>query len=406
MTLRIAVLAGVAAGICSSFFFLSLAIGAGPYVPLILSIGCCVALSIWYRPPSPAAAARPHPWLLITFTVVLAASMTAFIYIATKQPHGYREAYSIWNLHARFLERDSGAHWTALFSKTLNWSHPDYPLLIPALAAQFWALLHTETVIVPISVAFFFTFGTVAILIGAIRQFRGWNQALIAGTFLLGSAELIEQGVVQYADLPLAFYMVATLALVCVGDTKSTTFAGAMAGFAAWTKNEGLVFVVVLAAALLIVKRRIPLQLAIGLAPVLAVVAFFKLRYAPLLLKPEPIDFGRVVTVLQGFVVSAFELGAFLVPAILLLAAYGWLVGFKIQPDQRPSVATIATTLALMLLGDIVIYVLFAADPAHPEAPYIQLFPSALLGFFMATANVEFEREKTKPRKAAATRHR
>jgi hypothetical protein len=406
MTLRIAALAGAAAGICSSFFFLSLAIGAGPYVPLILSIGCCVALWMWYRPPSPVASAKPHPWLLIAFFVVLAASMTAFIYIATKQPHGYREAYSIWNLHARFLERGGGAHWTALFSKTLDWSHPDYPLLIPALVAQFWALIQTETVIVPIVVAFFFTFGTVAILIGAIRQFRGWNQALIAGTFLLGSAELIEQGVVQYADVPLAFYMVAALALLAVEDAQSTTLAGAMAGFAAWTKNEGLLFIVLLAAALLIVKRRIPVQFAIGLAPVLAVVAFFKLRYAPLLLNPEAFDFGRVVTVLQGFVVSAFELGTFLIPAIILLAVYAWLVGPKIQPEHRTSVTIIATTLALMLLGDIVIYVLFAADPAHPEAPYIQLFPSALLGFFMATANVEFERERTKPRKVAATRHR
>ncbi|MGA2600620.1 MAG: hypothetical protein ABSH09_26945 [Bryobacteraceae bacterium] len=405
MTLRISALAGASAGILSSFFFLSLAIGAGPYVPLILSIACCVALWMWYRPPSPVASARPHPWLLIAFFVVLAASVTAFIYIASKQPHGYREAYSIWNLHARFLER-GGAHWTSLFSKTLNWSHPDYPLLIPALVAQFWALLQTETVILPIAVAFFFTFGTVAVLIGAIRQFRGWNQALIAGTFLLGSAELIEQGVVQYADVPLAFYLMAALALLAVGDAKSTTLAGAMAGFAAWTKNEGLLFIVVLAAALLIVKKRISAEFIIGLAPVLAVVAFFKLHYAPLLLKPEAFDFGRVVTVLQGFVVSAFELGTFLVPAILLLAAYGWLVGFKIDPQQRTSVAIVATTLALMLLGDIVFYVLFAADPAHPEAPYIQLFPSALLGFFMATANVEFEREKPKPRKVAATRHR
>jgi hypothetical protein len=405
MTLRISALAGASAGILSSFFFLSLAIGAGPYVPLILSIACCVALWMWYRPPSPVASARPHPWLLIAFFVVLAASVTAFIYIASKQPHGYREAYSIWNLHARFLER-GGAHWTSLFSKTLNWSHPDYPLLIPALVAQFWALLQTETVILPIAVAFFFTFGTVAVLIGAIRQFRGWNQALIAGTFLLGSAELIEQGVVQYADVPLAFYLMAALALLAVGDAKSTTLAGAMAGFAAWTKNEGLLFIVVLAAALLIVKKRISAEFIIGLAPVLAVVAFFKLHYAPLLLKPEAFDFGRVVTVLQGFVVSSFELGTFLVPAILLLAAYGWLVGFKIDPQQRTSVAIVATTLALMLLGDIVFYVLFAADPAHPEAPYIQLFPAALLGFFLASANVEFEREKTKPRKVAATRHR
>ena len=316
------------------------------------------------------------------------------------------ESYSVWNLHARFLERDGGAYWTALFSKTLSWTHPDYPLLIPALIAQFWAVLHTESVIVPIAVAFFFTFGNAAVLIGAVRHFRGWNQALIAGAFLLGSAELIEQGVVQYANLPLAFFMASALALLCFEDAKSSVLAGAMAGFAAWTKNEGLLFVVVLIAARFYAQRRISLQFFYGLAPVLAVVAFFKLRYAPLSMKPVAVDFGQVVTVLQGFVVAAFQLGVFLIPAILLLAAYAWLAGFQIA-ENRTTITTVTATVVLMLVGDVILGVILGTDAAQTEQALMQVFPSALLGLFVATNGVHFGPPVTKrhpARKAVATR--
>src|SRR5437879_7178750 len=120
---------------------------------------------------------------------------------------------------------------------------------------------------------------------------RGWDQALIAWAFLLGTATFLLQGVAQYADIPLAFYMAASLALFCFDDLKCTILAGAMAGFAAWTKNEGLLFIVVLVAARAIARWRVaqvsgPVfrevgQLAMGAAPALLVLALFKFRYAP-----------------------------------------------------------------------------------------------------------------------------
>ena len=437
MTLRIAVVAGAAVGVISALYFLSLVVGAGPWVPLVISVAICAALAWWFRLPAQGPADRPATgWLASVFLGVLAVSIAVFILLSIKQPHGDWDAWAIWNLHARFLER-GGAQWAALFSKQLNWSHPDYPLMIPAFIAQIWSVVRSESTVVPTALSFLFTFGTVAVVVGGLQRLRGWDQALVAGTFLLGSADLIGQGAMQYADIPLAFYIVSALALLSIDDMKCTVMAGAIAGFAAWTKNEGIVFVLALVAARCLARwrfgtmagmRRELTLLGIGAAPVLAVVALFKLRYAPpdeLVfnhrfgeLMGRALDFGRYVGVLEGFVKAAFQLGMFIVPGVLVLAAYAWLAGFKVEPERRATVATMAAALLLMLIGDFFVYVLLPNDLSWQigtslDRVLMQIFPATVLLVFAATSTVELkttppEHKGTKKevRKASATRHR
>ena len=436
MTFRIAVLAGAAIGVCSALYFLSLVIGAGAIAPLVVTAAVCAALVWWARLPVNGVPSKPPLlWLQIAFYVVVAAAVAAFFLLGLKEPHGAWDAWSIWNLHARFIER-GGAQWTALFSKQLDWSHPGYPLLLPAFIAQIWTLLRTETTVVPFAVAFLFTFGTAALLIGAVRQFRGWDQALIAGAFLLATSDYLVQGAAQYADIPLAFYILAALALLCVEDVKCTILAGAMAGFAAWTKNEGLLFIVVLVAARAIAWWRVahaarPVlreigQLAIGAAPVLAVLALFKFRYAPsdeLLfahksteILSRAFDFGRYVTVIEGYVKCIFQFGDFVVPAVLLLAAYAWLVRFKVAPEHRMGVTTVVTTVVLMLAADFMVYVLLPNDVVGQintsiARIFMQVWPAGLLAFFWATAPFDLrpapppEAKKQLKNTAATRRH-
>lgn len=437
MTLRIAVVAGAAVGVVSALYFLSLVAGAGPWVPLVVSLAICAALVWWFRMPASGTPEQPPTgWLTIVFFAVLAVSVAVFIVLAIKQPHGDWDAWAIWNLHARFLER-GGAQWAALFSKQLNWSHPDYPLLIPAFIAQVWAVVRSEPTIVPAALAFLFTFGTVAVVIGAVQRMRGWDQALVAGAFLLGSADLIGQGAMQYADIPLAFYIVSALALLSIDDMKCTVMAGAMAGFAAWTKNEGIVFVLALVAARCLARWRFRTMagigremrlLGIGAAPVLAVLAMFKFRYAPpdeLVfnhrvgeLMGRALDFGRYIGVFEGFVKAAFQLGMFIVPGVLLLAAYAWLAGFKVEPERRITVATMAAAIGLMLIGDFVVYVLLPNDLSWQigtslDRVLMQVFPATVLVVFAATSTVvlkttrpEHKGTRKEVRKASATRHR
>src|SRR5438105_4139374 len=105
MILRIAVLAGAAIGVCSALNFLSLVIGAGALAPIIVTAAVCAALVWWARLPASNVPSKPPVmWLQIVFFVVVAAAVTGFILLGFKEPHGAWDAWSIWNLHARFLE--------------------------------------------------------------------------------------------------------------------------------------------------------------------------------------------------------------------------------------------------------------------------------------------------------------
>jgi hypothetical protein len=369
----------------------------------------------WIRLPAHEVPSKPPTrWLLIVFLVLLAATATTFVFFAMSEPHGFWDAWSIWNLHARFLER-GGTHWTDLFTTQIGWTHPDYPLLVPSIIAQTWSVMRSETTFVPAAVAFLFTFGTVAVLVGAVRTLRGWDQALIAGALLLGTVTFLQFAVWQYADIPLAFYMLTALALLCFDDVKYTMLAGAMAGFAAWTKNEGLLFVVVLVLARCIVRLRQKTTaklfgelkwFAAGLAPVLAVVALFKFRFAPPgdMLTGGPVemlkhlvDFGRWVTVIEGFVKYVFFFGTlptFIVPITLVLALYAYLVRFKVDQERRTAVHTAIAAVVLMLLGDFAVYLLLSNRldwqiGTSLDRILMQIWPAALLAFFFAAAKVE-----------------
>ena len=430
-----------AAGVCSIVYFVGLVCGLSPYVTLIVSGLVCAALVKWVRLPANEVPSKPPArWLLIVFLMVLAGAVAIFILTAFKEPHGYWDAWSIWNLHARFMAR-GGAHWTDMFTTQIGWTQPDYPLLVPSIVAQAWSVLRSEATFIPAAIAFLFTFGTAAVVVGVVRMLRGWDQALIAGAFLLGTATFLLQGVAQYADIPLAFYMAAALALFCFDDVKCTVLAGAMAGFAAWTKNEGLLFIVVLVVARCIVRLRnrtaaklfVELKwFAAGLAPVLAVVALFKFRYAPPgdLLTGKPgeilghlVDFGRWVTVIEGFMKHLFVFGSpptFIVPVIIVLAVFAFLVRFRADPDRRTAVHTMIVAVVLMLLGDFAVYLLLSNRldwliDTSLDRILMQLWPAALLAFFAAAGSVQLapvpektphKEPKKDAKKAAATRRR
>src|SRR5947209_3345723 len=182
---------------------------------------------------------------------------------AKAEPHGGGwDAFAIWNLHARFLFL-GGAHWRDGFSGLIPWSHPDYPLLVPASIAHFWTYLQADPEFVPAAVGIVFTFSTVLLLYAATRMLRGSSQALIAGIVLLGTPYFLRQGVSQYADIPLCFFILATIVLSEMNSAEARPGWVALSGFtaacASWTKNEGFLFFcafVVLQAARVVKERR------------------------------------------------------------------------------------------------------------------------------------------------------
>ena len=429
--------AGVGVGVASSLFFLTLAL-VGPKIPVLASVEgvaliAALALGILIARRETLlewAPGPPTPWYFTAALVVaLASAVIMFIFCTLTKPHGEWDAWAIWNMRARFLFR-GGEFWRDAFSNQLDWSHPDYPLLLPGIVALCWTLVHAESTLASTGAAFLFTFGIAGVLISTLGILRGKMQALIAGTLLLGGVSLIVNGANQYADVPLSYFILATLGLLCLqdrypDDLRFGVLAGLTAGFAAWTKNEGMVFLVAMLGARAWAVSRYGnraklapqfLRLAAGLAGPLAVIAFFKLRFAPpndlLARQPHQIiahlaDISRWITVIQEYVVEPFRIGEYLVPVILVLALYWYLVRFKVEQQDRPGIATIVIAGGLMLAAEFAIYVALPGDPSWQtktsfDRLLMQLWPSALLAFFMAANTAQLQAKSKAAEKGKA----
>lgn len=421
--------AGLGIGIASSLYFVCL-VAAGPNIAILASVEAAalvvtLALTALSRPRTEGQGAQGFGWAsgpvvpaYLTVLFLAAAGLAAIIFVvhAIFKPHGEWDAWSIWNMRARFLVR-SGSSWTHAFSPRIAWSHPDYPLLIPGAVALLWTLARTESTLAPIGIAFLFTLATSALLVSALGILRGKMTAWLAGTVLLGTVAFVEVGAMQYADVPLSFYILATLVMLCLqdrdpSDPRFSIVAGLTAGLAAWTKNEGVLFVVAVVLARVISMLRVGdaasrsrqlVGMLIGLVPPLAMVGLFKLRFAPpndLITKnPREIlahlaDPGRWITTLLGFIKAALLFGSFVIPVVLVLVLYWYLVRFQVEQRHRLAVATGATALGLMLAGDLAVYILFPADVTWQvntsiDRILLQLWPAALFVFFLAAKNPE-----------------
>ena len=411
--------AGLGIAIASSLYFLCLVV-AGPNFALLVAVeGAFVvaalglAIALKKQGPAFAWAEGPEPPGYLTIGLIVAAAIALGIFVTSSvyKPHGEWDAWSIWNLRARFLYR-AGDSWRDAFSSLIPWAHPDYPLLIPGIVAMSWTLSHMESTAAPIATAFLFTFGLAGLFIATVGILRGKTQAYVAGILLLGTVSVSQIGAYQYADIPVGFFFLASLALLCLQDrypleTRFTILAGLAAGFGAWTKNEGLLFcgVLVIARSVAIVRygQRSSLlpqmsRLIAGLAAPLALVMFFKARYsAPNDLLSTPareafrrlVDIGRWVTTLEGMVPNLFRIGSFLLPVLLVLVLYWYLVRFKVAESDRLPLGTVVLTVGLMMAGNLAVYVMLSADVewqvrTSVDRLYLQLWAPALLAFFLA----------------------
>jgi len=212
------------------------------------------------------------------------------------RPHGSWDAVSTWNLDARFLA--SGyEHWDAFIHHAdLCAYHGDYPLLLPSTVARLWTLTGSTEPDVGALVALWFAIAAILLCSGGVGTLRGTTQGLLTAVALLGTGDFIEQSSTQYADIPLSAYMLAAAVALGFAEERRDSparcllVAGMTAGFAAWTKNEGIPFA--LAVVALCIARSVrredvsdrvrPLiPLLVGLVLPLLLLIYFKHGLAP-----------------------------------------------------------------------------------------------------------------------------
>jgi hypothetical protein len=357
--------------------------------------------------------AAPRLVVAVVFMVLVGAGIALVCRLALL-PHGDWDAWAIWNLRARFLHR-GGEHWADTFTNDIIWSHPDYPLLVSANVARLWAYAGGETTLAPQAVAAVFTLATLGLLVAAVARLRGPTQGLLAGLMLASTPLFLQVGSNQYADVPLGYYILATVVLLGFheGPEKNgglNALAGAMAALAAWTKNEGLLFVVVIVAVRLVVVTcsrgwkswaREAAAFGLGAAAVAACVVYYKACLAPVndLVAGQGTDatWARLSDLHRYWLVAKWfgaDLAAIGPGTLFVLAVYFALLGRGPRSSGRSGRLTAWLVLALMLAGYFGVY-LTTPNPleAHLHTSLdrllIQLWPLTLFAFFLTVASPE-----------------
>jgi Dolichyl-phosphate-mannose-protein mannosyltransferase len=362
-------------------------------------------------------------WLARILTASFVIATIAALYHAALRviahPHGEGwDAFAIWNLHARFLFLGA-VHWRDGFNALIPWSHPDYPLLIPAAIAHLWSYVGHDDPPVPAIVGFIFTFSTLALLVSSLASLRGRNAAMLGGLALSSTPFFIEQGTSQYADVPLSFFILASLVLLNVTEGHNTEslrpvmLSGLAAGFAAWTKNEGLLFLSALIAAQAWAIFSSPRRqtsshesagnwrrlasFVLGAAPVLVLIAWFKHTIAtpgdlfstPYVMIQKILTPSRWWTILQWFAKEFLRFGNWwIIPATMAILAFCVLTLPTRKRGSSPVLHISALALCVTLAGYFAIYLITPRDLYWHlrfalSRLFLQLWPGSIFLFFL-----------------------
>jgi 4-amino-4-deoxy-L-arabinose transferase-like glycosyltransferase len=350
------------------------------------------------------------PWLAPATLIVVAAAGAAFASGLAQHPHGEWDAWMDWNLKSRMFFR-GGAAWRSAFSPEIPWSHPDYPLVVPALVARAWLFVGRETQLGPAVVAGTFTFGTLLLLGAGLAALHGTAAALLAMIVLASTPFFIVHGTSFYADVPVATFFLA--ALVCLaldarhsGTARFAVMAGVAAGLSVWTKNEGLLFTLAIGAALLLDTFRSGgrprgrvMAFAAGALPFVLLTVSQKMAFAP----PNDLLSTLSVSHTLGNLTSGSRYYVTLREYALHIAGFGsngigsatWLLvafllgtGVTRSAVDRRWGGTMALALTLVMLGHFGVFVSMAHElerllASSLDRLLLQLWPSALFLFFL-----------------------
>jgi hypothetical protein len=409
---------GIGASSCVTFLGLILLPPAAYWQFLIEGIlGCALLIFLVFtsfqilrspevRNPAPERKGLSHAAIYVVLLASLGFAFATFWHIASQRPHGGWDAWAIWNMRARFLYR-GGEYWRDAFS-IIGWSHPDYPLLLPSSVVRVWRYMGSESTAGPTFLAGVFTFGTLAVLVWSLDILVGRPQGGLAGLVLLSQYLFVQWGASQYADVPLGFYILLANVILRLPSNSGRRFgnaalAGVSTGFAAWAKNEGMLFIVAMGISLVVLRgfqgerknglQRIAGFLA-GLVPVAGVIAIFKIGLAPPgdIINAQTVgfiwqklsDWERIETVLRslgGVVASNY-------PAFLFLLIYAYLVGAGTGRERRIGVVEVLTSLSVMLIGYSLVYVITPRPlQQHIDTSLrrllVQLWPTLVLAIFL-----------------------
>ena len=400
------------AGLTSFVFFLLLWSGVASPAAVFVSDAVTIAglllasrrVRAVLQPLAPPPFAGASIWLIAFLIAGLLTAFAAIWNAVNASPHGQWDAFSIWNLKAKYLA-GPGESWRIAVARELSLSHPDYPLLLPVSVARSWLVAGETSPLVPAVWSAVFFYALIGTVFCALYLWRGSVAASLAGLLLLSNSSFLLQASAQYADIPLALYITGALAATMLGLrepalTGSPVLGGFFLACAAWTKNEGLAFAVVALVSMPLVLRALDqpltpaLRLFLGALPGLAIVGVFKVFVAPSgdltasqswpVMIARVTDISRYQEVALAFFEELVHLGQGLAHPLLLVAALAVGLGVRRDAVDRPAVVWCAVTLLLQFAAYMGVYILLSNDLKwHLETSLgrllVHLWPGALM---------------------------
>lgn len=425
---RAALGTGVGIGLTSVVFLILDVLGFATPAAIFGTDVALIAVLAWqwfrtravdHAPLSPDAPPQGFRWtwlLALAFAAALSVSYLRLVQMATALPVGDWDAWATWNLRAKFLAGPGDA-WRYALSPLLSNTHPDYPLLLSGFVARAWKAGGTVDTIVPVFTALVFFAALLALLVSVVALLRGTASALLAGLVVLSTTSMLIWVPAQYSDVPLAFYFLGAIALIFLdasplgGGPWALFWAGLCAAWAAWTKNEGLVFLASLTTVFCVVtlwRRRTKADLfrvgwlLLGAAPGVFLTAWLKFFLAPAL---DPLvtqgasglarlsDLSRYLEVLKSFFGNVLNLGSGAAHPLVLLAILTILLRWQFEESYRSPSLMATTVLVLMFLSYCLVFLitptaLILMLQTTFDRMILQVWPSAILVFFVQLRRV------------------
>lgn len=401
-------------GISSILFIAANLMGIPPMGSMILELGGIAGLAYWgnkqaaftfiiEKKTGKDAILWFHYALMGILAFAILSSLSVFFYETAKFNHGEWDAWSHWNLRAKYIVRAPDT-WTDLFPYI---SHGDYPLFNSGYVARGWAYSQTESIAVPITLAFISTYSTLLLLFWALRNSTNTIYALLGCIVLAATPFFTIVGKYQFADTPLGFFILASSALFLLAflqkdlaKDKMLLLSGLMAGLASWTKNEGLLYVASAAACVVLIFllykeirwKNLRYYFA-GTAAILAVTMIYKLGFGPANDMTEGLkstgiaskitDWGRYKYILDWFTTEGATFGHWFLNPWPWLIVFALIMGISKRVKQAEWVMVGLSLVGIFVLYFITYLLSFHELYYHLSTSYYRLCFHLLPAFFL-----------------------
>jgi 4-amino-4-deoxy-L-arabinose transferase-like glycosyltransferase len=281
--------------------------------------------------------------------------------------------------------------------------------MLSMTVARGWTYAGQDVTIVPILCAGLFSFSVVALAAASVARVRGTVRGCLVAIAILASPAFARTAPIQISDIPIGFFMLAAFvmldrALESPSRRLWWALTGVAIGVAAWTKNEGLLFVIAAAIPIAIwaVRARTPglwrslSLIVLGTLPGLVAMGIFKVMVPQTNEIMAAMSFRRVLgqfgnqfrmrTIFESVGSELWFGGATIVGSLPIVAGFTAVTGVR-RPLPIAAVLGLAT-MAIMLAGYVTI---FATTPYNlgwhlktsVDRLVVQLLPTLVWGALM-----------------------